>query len=340
MSMKLGRRVLMGAAAAAAVAPQAKAAGQVVVGTWGGDYAALLASNIDKPIVAPLGIEVVQDVAPQDPRKTKLMAERASRRGSMDVACLSDIDLFSMSQLNIWEPVTEQNVPNLKHVPEAYRTAYGIPHIISGKVMLYNPSKMAAPAGFIDMWDPRMEGRLGLVDIQYLYVIMLSNLAHGGPMNDFTAGKKALMELKKLKPKMYPSNEALAQALKGEEVLYGPMWLARGVFWKKGGINVLPAVPKEGAIAYVSGAAVPKNAQNKANGLAYLNAMLDPRAQVGFAQSMSYAPTVDNAPVPAELMKEIGFTAEQTANMKYPDFDYLAKNTAALLDFWNKEFKA
>ena len=38
------------------------------------------------------------------------------------------------------------------YVPKAYRTAYSIPQIISGKVMLYNPDKMAAPAGFIDMW--------------------------------------------------------------------------------------------------------------------------------------------------------------------------------------------
>ena len=94
------------------------------------------------------------------------------------------------------------------------------------------------------------------------------------------------------------------------------------------------------AVVVGVGAAVPKNAPNKENAMAYLNAMLDPRAQVGFAQSMSYAPTVDNAAVPEPLMKEIGFTAAEQANMKYPDFEYLAKNNAALLDFWNKEFKA
>ena len=47
------------------------------------------------------------------------MVLRASRRGSMDVACLSDIDMFRLSQQGIWEPITEQNVPNLKHVPQA-----------------------------------------------------------------------------------------------------------------------------------------------------------------------------------------------------------------------------
>ncbi len=340
MTNQLGRRTLLGTAAAAAIAPNARAAGQVVVGTWGGDYAALLGSNIDKPLMAPAGIEVIQDVGTQDARRAKITAERASRRGSMDVACLSDIDLYTMSLLNVWEPITEENVPNLKHVPKAYRTAYSVPQIISGKVMVYNPAKMAAPAGFIDMWDPKNKGKLGLIDIQYLYVIMLANLAFGGPMNDFSRGKKALMDLKKLEPRIYPSNEAFAVGMKGEEVLYGPMWLARGVFWKKGGINMATAVPKEGAIAYVSGASVTKNGPNKANGLAYLNAMLDPRSQVGFAQNMSYAPTIDNAPVAPDLMKAIGFTDAEQAALHYPDFEYLAKETSSLLDWWNKEFKA
>jgi putative spermidine/putrescine transport system substrate-binding protein len=341
MTADFSRRALLGGAAALSLASAARAAGQVVVGTWGGDYAALLDSNIDKPLIAPSGVEVLQDVASQDPRKTKLTAERNSRRGSMDVACLSDIDTYSMSLLGVWEPVTTDNVPNLAHVPPAIRTPYSVPHIISGKVMLYNPDKIPVPPkGFADMWDPKYQGRVGLVDIQYLYVIALATLAKGGGMSDFALGKQALLDLKPLRPKIYPSNEALAVALKSEEVWLGPMWLARGVFWRNSGINVLTAVPSEGAIAYISSAAVPKNAPDKANGLAYLNAMLDPRAQVGFAKSMSYAPTVDNAPVDPALMQRIGFTPEQQANMKNPDFDYLAKNTAQLLDFWNKEFKA
>jgi putative spermidine/putrescine transport system substrate-binding protein len=338
---KIARRTLLGTAAAATLAPRARAAGQVIVGTWGGDYAKLLAQNIDKPLLEPKGIEVIQDVGGADARRTKITAERNARRGSMDVACLSDIDLYSLNALHVWEPITEQNVPNIKHVPEKLVTGYSIPHIISGKVMLYNPSKMKAPSGFIDCWDTKMAGKLGLIDIQYQYVIMLANLAHGGPMNDFSKGKAALLELKKtMKPKIYPSNEAFAVAMKGEEILYGPMWLARGVFWKNSGINIAAAYPKEGAIAYVSGAGVPKNAQNKANALAYMNAMLDPAAQVGFAKSMSYGPTVDNAPVPPDLMKEIAFTPAQQEQLKYPDFGYLGNQISGLLDWWNKEFKA
>ena len=55
---------------------------------------------------------------------------------------------------------------------------------------------------------------------------------------------------------------------------------------------------------------------------------------------MGYLPTVDNATLPPALQKEIGFTEQEVAGFRKLDFDYLAKNTNQLLDFWNKEFKA
>ena len=76
---KLHRRdVLKGLAAgagAAALAPaatgtaQAQSGGKVVVGTWGGDYAALLTKNIEVPLLKPKGIEVLQDQASDAPRR-------------------------------------------------------------------------------------------------------------------------------------------------------------------------------------------------------------------------------------------------------------------------------
>ena len=56
------------------------------------------------------------------------------------------------------------------------------------------------------------------------------------------------------------------------------------------------AFPKEGCILYVSGMVVPKNAPNKEAAFKYMNAMLDPPAQLGFAANMGYLPTVDRRP--------------------------------------------
>ena len=50
-----------GAAALASNMPIARAdTGQIVVGTWGGDYGQLLSDLIDKPLLAPKGVEVVE----------------------------------------------------------------------------------------------------------------------------------------------------------------------------------------------------------------------------------------------------------------------------------------
>src|SRR5215471_9222911 len=109
-----------GAGAATALATHVPAThaetGQVVVGTWGGDYGQLLSDLIDKPLLAPKGVEVLQDVANADPRKTKLLAERQSRRGSMDVACLSDSDHYLVASTNAFETVDAAKVSRLDKV--------------------------------------------------------------------------------------------------------------------------------------------------------------------------------------------------------------------------------
>ena len=118
----------LGTALSAPAIVQAQS-GQVVVGTWGGDYATLLARHIDTPLLRPRGIEVVQDVGPQTARMTKLIAERTSRRGSMDVVCLSDADTHAMAAQGLLEEITPANVPNLAHVLPALRNPHGVPHI-------------------------------------------------------------------------------------------------------------------------------------------------------------------------------------------------------------------
>ena len=69
--MNITRRTALGASLAAPLIGRANAqAAPVIVGTWGGDYGELLASNIDVPLLRPAGVEVQQDGGPQDPRKT------------------------------------------------------------------------------------------------------------------------------------------------------------------------------------------------------------------------------------------------------------------------------
>jgi putative spermidine/putrescine transport system substrate-binding protein len=331
-----------GAAALASNVPLARAdSGSVVVGTWGGDYGQLLSDLIDKPLLAPKGIEVVQDVAVADPRKTKLLAERESRRGSMDVACLSDVDAYLMASMNTFEAVDAAKVPRLDKVFQELRTDTAIPHIYSAQVILYNTNQVKAPpTSYADLWDPKWKGRIGLADGLYPANTLAAALAGGGSASNFDPAEKKLMEWRSLDVKVYPSNETLAAGLKSEEVWLTVMWLARGFMWKKAGIPLSHVIPKEGAASIVFEASVPRNARNKDGGFAYLNAMLDPKAQIAFADKMGYVPTVTDAVLPEDLAKQVSLSEEERTKLLKPDYKYQADRMQRMLDFWNKQFKS
>jgi putative spermidine/putrescine transport system substrate-binding protein len=342
----ISRRHFLSAGAGAATmlaadAPNARAAsGQVVVGTWGGDYGQLLGDLIDKPLLAPKGLEVLQDVANADPRKTKLLAERQSRRGSMDVACLSDSDHYIVAATNVFEPVDAAKVARLDKVFPELRTETAIPHIYSAQVILYNENLVKTPpTSLADLWDPKWRGRVGLADILYPANTLAAALAGGGGVSNFDPAEKMLMELRSLDAKIYPSNEALAAGLKSEEVWLTTMWLARGFMWKKAGIPLAHVVPKEGAAAIVFEASVPRNARNKDGGFAYLDAMLDAKAQIAFADKMGYVPTVSDAALPEDLAKQVSLSEADRARLLKPDYKYQTERSQRTLDFWNKQFK-
>lgn len=329
----------LGATLAAPAAVQAQT-GQVVVGTWGGDYAALLTRHIETPLLRPRGIDPVQDVGTPAARKTRLIAERTSRRASMDVVCLSDSDCNEMARQGLVEELTPDKVPNIANVLPALRHPFALPHIYSVRTVLYLPAKVdPPPRSYADLFDPRFRNRIGFSDLLFMHMIESAAIVAGGGESNYAPGRAKVLEWRALGARVYPSNETLAVALRSEEVWTTIMWLARGYMWRKAGIPVRHVVPAEGCTPYVSAACVPKNARNKDAAFAYLNAMLDPSAALGFAENMGFLPTTTNATLPAALQAEIGISAAEQAAMRRPDFDYMGRVNTEYLDFWNREFK-
>jgi len=345
MSPHSTRRSLLLAAAslplAAARPALAAVGGRVVVATWGGDYGDLLGKHVEQPLLRPLGIEAVQSVDDGPPRKAKLLAERNSRRGSLDVVSMVDFEASNVAQMGLFETLTEANVPNVKNAIAALRQPQAVPHIYSGLVIAYNPGKIATPPKSLnDLWDPKYRGRVGLADILFPYNIAAATLAAGGTLSDLAPGMAKLNEMKALSPKVFATNEAVAQALKSEDIWITLAWRARAYQWRRAGVNVAAAVPAEGVMPTTFTASVPKNSQQKDNAFAYLNAMLDARAQAAFAERMGYVPTVTNASLPAELAAQIAFTPEEQSRFKVPDFSYFSQALPTLQQYWSRDFKA
>ena len=341
----IGRRGLLKGAAGGAMllsAPsvlRAQAAGTVVVGTWGGDYARLLNKNIEEPFLVSEGWEVIQDQAGDPERRAKMLAERRLPRGTTDLQGLNGPNMYQVWAQGVTQPIDYDQIPNAANLLPSMRYEYGVGHIYSGMVPVYNPDLIEAPASYADVFDPSHGDRLGFIDIQYQYTIVAAALAAGGGVTDVEAGKALLIACREAGARIYPTNEAFAQGLEAEEIAIGIMWKARTVQWQNAGINVASVAPSEGALAYVSGFVIPKNAPHPDGAHAYINAMLEPAAQENFAEDMGYNPTVENAEVPAELNERIGFSPEAIANLQDMDFEFMLENDLELKNWWDREFK-
>ena len=315
----------------------AQGSGRVVVGTWGGDYARLLNEHIDQPIMTPLGYEIIQDQSGDPERRAKMLAERRLPRGSVDVNALQDSSMYQVFAQGLVEELDFDRIPNAARLLPSMRLPYGIPQIFSGMVLLHNPDLMEAPAAYADILTPDLGNRTGLIDIQYRHNIAVASLVAGGSVTAVEDGKALLMQLRDAGIRLYPTNEAFAQALQTQEIHGGMMWKARALQWQAAGINVQAIVPSEGFVPYVSGFVIPKNAQNLDGAYAYLNASLEPQAQLDFAENMGYAGTTTE-PLPAELQAKVGFTPEEVEASHAMDFKFFAENDLELKTWWDQVF--
>jgi len=342
------RRELLKGAGAAALATAAgtptfaQSAGRVVVGTWGGDYARLLTKNIEDPILKPKGLEVVQDQAGDAPRRAKMVAEKRLPRGTVDIQGLSAANMFEMNEAGVLEQIDYSKLPNAKNLLPTMKYPYGMGHIYSGNVVIYNPKLISpAPKGFKDWLDPKWGNKIGFIDIQYQSIFIAASMAATGgkDMNDIEKAKEVLMAVKKAGARVYPTNEAFAAAMKNEEIGISAIWKARVVQWQNAGIPCEAVSPIEGIPTYVSGFVIQKNAPNKANAYAYMDAMLAKAPQEAFAVDMGYNGTVTGLSVDPALQKRIGFTPEEEKTLKDLDYAFLAKNDSAMKEWWDKVFK-
>jgi putative spermidine/putrescine transport system substrate-binding protein len=340
--LTLSRRSVFGGAAllaAPAIIGLARAADPCIVGTWGGDYARLLRENVDAPILKPAGIEIVQDIGDEQPRVAKLYAQRRLPRGSMDVACVGAVNGYRVNDAGLVENLDEKQVPNLKHVIEELRMPGFAPHIYSAQVLVYNPTLVTDPPHtFGDLLDPKWMGKIGMVSTVAPWVMMAASLYETGKVNDFDKAKAFMLKLNANGLRLYPETDALAPAFKSGEISVGVIWLARTVMWQNAGFPVKGNFPKEGAILYVSGMVLQKNAPDKEAAYKYMNAMLEPKAQQGFAAHMGYLPTVDDAPLSGKVGEQLAFP-EPKPKLVTADYPAFAQAMPDLNDWWLKNIQ-
>lgn len=321
--------------------PSGGGGGQVVVGSWGGDYENFqkqyVVTALSKESGAP---QVAFATANQVARETELRAQKSSKTGTMDVVELSDVDMQTMVQAGIMEKLDSSKIPNLKYVRDKLKNPYWIPHIYSPSVIVYNKDKVKpAPTSYQDLWNPKYKGKIGIQTIQWTdFFHAAATLQLGqSPTNNWDVGES---KLKQLAPntQVFSSQEQLGNGLMSGQVWMTLDWRARAYQWTQSSKAPLGiAVPKEGTFATVFAAGIPKNAPNKEAAYKYLNAMLAPSAQQNFAQNMGYQATVTNAGISTDMEAKLGIPADKEGLVKPIDLDYVASNTGKWQKFWQQE---
>ena len=84
---------------------------------------------------------------------------------------------------------------------------------------------------------------------------------------------------------------------------------------------------------------VPKNAPNKAAAFKYMNALLEPSAQQGFAAHMGYLPTVDDAPLSGKVGEQLALSRARNRNWSRRTIAVISKSMADLNDWWLKNIQ-
>jgi putative spermidine/putrescine transport system substrate-binding protein len=336
------RHLLVGGAAAGAALPflpglaRAQASGRCVVSTWAGDYGNLLTKNIEQPILAPKGIEVVQDGGTEPVRTAKMIAQQRLPRGTIDVIALQAHTANDMNEAGLLEPLDAEKVPNIKYILPELTSPFSIPHIFSPQVLAYNPERVPdPPKTFTDLQADKYKGKVGFLDQSFAWFLMAAALKLKGDPSKTDEVKPVIEKMIREGDHAYPSTEAFAPAIRSGEIDVGMVWQARVVFWQQAGVPIKATFPTEGCVTYVSSLAIPKNAPNKPAAYAYLNAALDPAAQRGFAATMGYLPTVTNAPLEGEVAQRLALP-EPRPKLMQADYVKLSATRDELNDWWKR----
>lgn len=322
----------------------ARAAGQIVVANWGGDWNDRTVTFFEAPIVEKAGYTVVRDLDGYDQRRTKILATRRLPRGTLDVSHMDDAGAFELGAQDALEEIDESMVPRLKDVLPQLKLKYFVPWQYSGWVIGYNPGKVKdVPKSWADLWNPKYKGMIGLSDAHWFHHMEVAALKIGKSLEtvDIPALKASMAEMKKaVDPKIYPNHLQQAQALKNEEILIGTNYKARLLQFASEGANLQTSYPEEGAINQIFGFVLPKKQLNPEGAKFYVNALLDPEGLAGIIQKSFYSPANTKTVLTDDAKKKIAFTEDEQKRLHNRNHAFWLKNRAELLDWWNKEFKS
>ncbi|ABI61425.1 type 2 periplasmic-binding domain-containing protein [Granulibacter bethesdensis] len=330
--------------APAAVAPDATASllHRVVMGCSGEDYASAVQAVAGQRL-GRLQTRLVVDVTDTLPRMESIRQARIlARPAPCDVLLLDDIAMYTLSLIQPFRPATPQFLPALIGVEPDLRLPYAAPQMQSGLVIVRRASltKDMVLLRYGDLASPRLHGRVGFSDAQYLQVMGAATLAMGGSMTYYAPGLTWLRRLRHHGARSYPSDEALGNALRTGEIVAALTLQANAVIWQQMVGDLAWHAAEEGVIPVIMQAAMLRNDADPAAAALACNMLLEPPVQTDLMHRTGFLPTVTSLLEDHETIRAYGFSTYQRDRFQWPAYSYLAGEMMALWKQWIAIFDA
>lgn len=306
MTVKLDRRATLtlfgGAAlAAATLAPRrAKAATRITVLNWQG-------YGTDEKWALEIfakatGIEVVHDYFNSE---AEMITKLATNPGAYDVVLINSARIAQAASQGLIQPIDFTKIPNAAGLAPKLRdhanmTFDGQVHgcaWVWGMNGLGIREGAGEPDSYAALADPQYKGKVALFD-DAVTAVGLGALATGQDMNDpadLGAVKTFLQSIRPNLHNLWSSEDQWNKAFAAKEFDLSIAWSGAVVrSFRNGGLPVRFVVPKEGAIGWLDGLALPSTSENVDAAYAFINYMIDPDFYFQWATTIG-APASANA---------------------------------------------
>jgi putative spermidine/putrescine transport system substrate-binding protein len=353
LSIKIGRRaVLGGAAALAAPFVTGRRAGAAERSITVGIYTGAQGEHVRKTIIpafeakhnckvyTTLGVTLEQIAA--------LRATRNDPRYS--VMFVDDVGVAMGKSEGLIEKLPVDEIPNLKRLLKrfVFYDGYGAGFAMSMASLAYATQTTKPLETYAELWDAKFRQRFLMEtpkSTQSIYLLIAAvTLETSKPYAQAQyLIDQAWPKMAALKPNVlsiFENETAITQMIQGQADVAGLFYSKSVNPYNAQGAPVAMCYPREGTFAGINTLTLAKNAPDRELGLAFIDWMLDPGVQQGLAEATLAAPTISGLEFKPDVAKYLAYPESKMDEMGIfsPDWTFINPLRAKLVEKYNQVF--
>lgn len=261
------------------------------------------------------GIKVVHDYFNSE---QEMLTKLRTSPGTYDVVLFNNTFVMEAVNEGLLQPIDISKVANAADLTPALRDSdrfvkdgkhYAVAWVWGVTSIAYSTDKFPAPPQSLEaLWDPANAGKVGWRD-DAVESVQFGALATGQDMNAPSDMEKIRQKLEALKPQIktfWSSEDEWNKYFAAGDYVIATYWSGSAARSKKAfNLPVGFVVPKEGAIGWFDGLAIPQGAPNAEGAYAFIDYMINPEFYVKWDTDVGAPASANakaNAALPAEAM--------------------------------------